>query len=68
MKRVTNYQVREFYKDKRPNPPVTSAYMKTGYGQTRGGYIDFAKLCAKKGDYIKLNKKENEKQQKTITF
>lgn len=27
MIRVSNYEVREFYKDKRPNPPITNAYI-----------------------------------------
>ena len=35
MIRVSNYEVREFYKDKRPNPPITNAYMEAGYGQKK---------------------------------
>lgn len=64
MERVKNYKVRDFYKDKRYNPPIISAYMKTKYGQITKGYIDFAKICATKGDYIKPNEKENEQQLK----
>ena len=58
--RVTNYQVREFYMDKDPYPIVTSAYMKTKYGQVRGGYINFAKLCSTKGTFSNPNKLESE--------
>ena len=49
--RITNAQVKEFYKDTKAYLPVTSAYMKTKYGQDRGGYISFAKLCSSKGKF-----------------
>lgn len=57
--RVSNYQVKNFYIDKRPHPPVTDAYIRSGFGQTRGGYINFAKECFYKGQF--KNPRINEK-------
>ena len=50
--RPTFKQVRDYFINKEAKPPITKEYMKTKYGQTRGGYIDFAQVCSSQGEYI----------------
>lgn len=50
--RPTFKQVRDYFINKEAKPPITNAYMKTKFGQTKGGYIDFAKVCSSQGEYI----------------
>lgn len=50
--RPTFKQVRDHFIHKEAKPPISNAYMKTKFGQTKGGYIDFANVCASQGEYI----------------
>lgn len=54
--RPTFKQVRDYFINKEAKPPITNEYMKTGYGQTEGGYIDFAQICSAQGEFISKHK------------